>query len=252
MGSRKYPVKDVFGEVNKGGLMTFLNAMTGSDVTYYPFATRNLKEYFNLMDVYCDVVFNPLLLSETFEQEGWHYHKENIEDALKFQGVVYNEMKGAFSDPIRILFKHIYGGLMPESTYSHESGGDPKEIPTLTYDQFRTFHHDHYHPSNATFFLYGDADIEDELHYLQDRFLKSFTSRQQRKAVNPGRLIDHPVSISDTYGVETGSTDGKTFLAVGSHIGKVSEREKKQRLPDYRQYPLQLRRFPTEKPHRLQ
>lgn len=226
MGSRKYPVKDVFGEINKGGLMTFLNAMTGSDVTYYPFATRNLKEYFNLMDVYCDVVFNPLLLSETFEQEGWHYHKESSDDILKFQGVVYNEMKGAFSDPIRILFKHIYSGLMPESTYSHESGGDPKEIPNLTYEQFRTFHRDHYHPSNATFFLYGDADIEDELRYLQDRFLASFTSRQERKTVETGKLIDTPISISDTYGVESADISGKTFLTVGSHIGKVSEREK--------------------------
>ena len=226
MGSRKYPVKDVFGEINKGGLMTFLNAMTGSDITYYPFATRNMKEYFNLMDVYCDVVFNPLLLSETFEQEGWHYHKESIEDQLKYQGVVYNEMKGAFSDPIRILFKHIYSGLMPESTYAHESGGDPKEIPNLTYEQFRTFHHDHYHPSNATFFLYGDADIEDELHFLQEKYLKTFASKQQRKAIAPGNLIDTPLSISDTYGVESTDISGKTFLTVGSHIGKVSEREK--------------------------
>ena len=202
MGSRKYPVKDVFGEINKGGLMTFLNAMTGSDVTYYPFATRNLKEYFNLMDVYCDVVFNPLLLPETFEQEGWHYHREHPEDTLKFQGVVYNEMKGAFSDPIRILFKHVYAGMMPESTYSHESGGDPKDIPNLTFEQFRRFHRDHYHPSNATFFLYGDAPIEDELHYLQERFLlSSFTSSQQRKSVNHGTLIENPVSIFDTYGI---------------------------------------------------
>ena len=102
MGSKKYPVKDVFGEIHKGGLMTFLNAMTGSDITYYPFATRNLKEYFNIMDVYCDVVFNPLLDRTTFEQEGWHYHQEDAEGPLQFQGVVYNEMKGAFSDPIRL------------------------------------------------------------------------------------------------------------------------------------------------------
>ena len=108
MGSKKYPVKDVFGEMNKGGLMTFLNAMTGSDVTYYPFATRNLKEYFNLMDVYCDVVFNPLLVPETFEQEGWHYHKESPDSPLQFQGVVFNEMKGAFSDPIRAIFHNTF------------------------------------------------------------------------------------------------------------------------------------------------
>ncbi|MDH4317378.1 MAG: insulinase family protein, partial [Desulfobulbaceae bacterium] len=103
-GSKKYPVKDVFGEINKGGLMTFLNAMTGSDVTYYPFATRNINEYFNIMDVYCDVVFNPLLLQATFEQEGWHYHKEGEDQPLEFQGVVFNEMKGAFSDPVRAIY----------------------------------------------------------------------------------------------------------------------------------------------------
>ena len=94
MGSKKYPIKDVFGEINKGGLTTFLNAMTGADITYYPFATRNLKEYFNIMDVYCDVVFNPLLAKSTFEQEGWHYHQEGPDSPLLFQGVVYNEMKG--------------------------------------------------------------------------------------------------------------------------------------------------------------
>ena len=165
MGSKKYPVKDVFGENHKGGLTTFLNAMTGADITYYPFATRNLKEYFNIMDVYCDVVFNPLLTRSTFEQEGWHYHQEGPDQPLKFQGVVYNEMKGAFSDPIRFLFHHIFGGLMPGSTYAHESGGDPKNIPDLSYEQFCDFHKKHYHPSNGFFFVYGDAPLEDELEF---------------------------------------------------------------------------------------
>ena len=103
MGSKKYPVHDVFGEINKGGLMTFLNAMTGSDTTWYPFATRNITEYFNIMDVYCDVSLNPLLQQTTFEQEGWHYHKESMDSPLQYQGVVFNEMKGAFSDPIRAI-----------------------------------------------------------------------------------------------------------------------------------------------------
>ena len=160
MGSKKYPVKDVFGEINKGGLTTFLNAMTGADITYYPFATRNLKEYFNIMDVYCDVVFNPLLARSTFEQEGWHYHQEAEAAPLQFQGVVYNEMKGAFSDPIPYIFHHIFGGLMPGSTYAHESGGDPKNIPDLDYVEFCKFHKNHYHPSNGFFFVYGDAPLE--------------------------------------------------------------------------------------------
>ncbi|NNK57534.1 MAG: peptidase M16 [Desulfofustis sp.] len=226
MGSRKYPVKDVFGEMNKGGLMTFLNAMTGADITYYPFATRNLKEYFNLMDVYCDVVFNPLLEPETFEQEGWHYHKENLKSPLQFQGVVFNEMKGAFSDPIRLIFHHIFGGLMPGSTYAHESGGDPRIIPDLSYEQFCDFHRKHYHPSNCTLFVYGDAPLEEELEFLDDRFLNQYESKAGRSRVDLGIMITSPTTISDFYGVESADTKERTYLAVGTHVGTVADREK--------------------------
>jgi Zn-dependent M16 (insulinase) family peptidase len=226
MGSRKYPVKDVFGEVNKGGLMTFLNAMTGADITYYPFATRNLKEYFNLMDVYCDVVFNPLLEPETFEQEGWHYHKESLESPLQFQGVVFNEMKGAFSDPIRLIFHHIFGGLMPGSTYAHESGGDPRVIPDLSYEQFCDFHRKHYHPSNCTLFVYGDAPLQDELEFLHDRFLRNFDSKGERSTVDLGAMITSPATITDRYGVESADIKERTYLAVGTHAGTVADREK--------------------------
>ncbi len=225
MGSKKYPVKDVFGEMNKGGLMTFLNAMTGSDITYYPFATRNLKEYFNLMDVYCDVVFNPLLEPETFEQEGWHYHQEDETGPLQFQGVVFNEMKGAFSDPVRLIFHHIFAGLMPGSTYAHESGGDPRNIPDLSYAQFCEFHKKHYHPSNCTLFLYGDAPLEDELHFLNDRFLSKYTRREERSLVELGTMIGSPITIHDRYGVETTDLAGRTYLAVGTHVGTVADRE---------------------------
>ncbi len=226
MGSSKYPVKDVFGEIHKGGLMTFLNAMTGSDVTYYPFATRNEKEYFNLMDVYCDVVFHPLLHPETFEQEGWHYHQEGVGKPLQYQGVVFNEMKGAFSDPIRALFQNLFSGLMPGSTYAHESGGDPKDIPDLSFEEFCAFHRKHYHPSNATIFLYGDAPLEDELSFLQDRFLRHFTSRGERAEAETGNLIDAPMQVSDRYGVDSPETADRTYLAVGTHVGTVADREK--------------------------
>ncbi len=225
MGSKKYPVKDVFGEINKGGLMTFLNAMTGSDVTYYPFATRNLKEYFNIMDVYCDVVFNPLLLRSTFEQEGWHYHQEDEDSPLEFQGVVYNEMKGAFSDPIRLIFHHIFGGLMPNSTYAHESGGDPKNIPDLSYEQFCDFHKEHYHPSNGIFFLYGDAPLDEELQYLQKNFLTAFPERGIRSTIEEGQEPPHPIVITDTYAVDSHDIKEKTFLAVGTHVSTVLNRE---------------------------
>ncbi len=226
MGSKKYPVKDVFGEINKGGLMTFLNAMTGSDITYYPFATRNLKEYFNLMDIYCDVVFNPLLEKTTFEQEGWHYHQESQDDPLQFQGVVYNEMKGAFSDPIRLIFHHIFGGLMPGSTYAHESGGDPKNIPDLSYRNFCDFHKRHYHPSNSILFVYGDAPLKDELEYLQNRFLIHYKQREDRRTIECGRLSTSPVFITDTYAVEQNNTVEKTFLAVGTGVSDVLDRER--------------------------
>ena len=225
MGSKKYPVKDVFGEIHKGGLMTFLNAMTGSDITYYPFATRNLKEYFNIMDVYCDVVFNPLLDRSTFEQEGWHYHKEDVEGPLQFQGVVYNEMKGAFSDPIRLIFFHIFAGLMPGSTYAHESGGDPKNIPDLSYESFCDFHSQHYHPSNALFFVYGDAPLADELQYLQDNFLAGFPSSGTSCSIIEGEKVTEPVHITDTYAVDSPETSEKTFLAVGTTVGSVVDRE---------------------------
>lgn len=225
MGSKKYPVKDVFGEINKGGLTTFLNAMTGADITYYPFATRNLKEYFNIMDVYCDVVFNPLLERSTFEQEGWHFHQESTGSPLQFQGVVYNEMKGAFSDPVRYLFHHIYAGLMPGSTYAHESGGDPKNIPDLSYEEFCTFHRNHYHPSNGLFFVYGDAPLEDELEFLQNGFLATYDAAVPRAEIAEGKIPTAPVAITDRYAVDSADTSDKTFLAVGTNVSTVTKRE---------------------------
>ena len=226
MGSKKYPVKDVFGEIHKGGLMTFLNAMTGADTTYYPFATLNLKEYFNIMDVYCDVTLNPLLQKTTFEQEGWHYHKENPDQPLEYQGVVFNEMKGAFSDPIRSIFQHTYSGLMPGSTYAHESGGDPKNIPDLTFEQFVAFHQKYYHPSNATIFFYGDADLHEELSFIQDRFLSNFTSPGAVGEIIHGDIISEPLLVEDGYSVQSeADLTGKTYLAVASVVGTVLERE---------------------------
>lgn len=225
MGSKKYPVKDVFGEINKGGLTTFLNAMTGADITYYPFATRNLKEYFNIMDVYCDVVFNPLLSRSTFEQEGWHYHQEGPDSPLQFQGVVFNEMKGAFSDPIRHIFHHIFAGLMPGSTYAHESGGDPRNIPDLSYEQFCEFHRNHYHPSNAIFLVYGDAPLEDELNFLQSRFLSAFSSPGTRAKIVEGEPVLQPIFITDSYAVDSSDITAKTFLAVGTSVATIAMRE---------------------------
>ncbi|MCW5212363.1 insulinase family protein [Desulfobulbus sp. TB] len=227
MGSRKYPVHDVFGEINKGGLTTFLNAMTGSDTTWYPFASRNMTEYFNIMDVYCDVVLHPLLLRSTFEQEGWHYHKE-LEDApLQLQGVVLNEMKGAFSDPIRSIFHHTFGGLMPGSTYAHESGGDPSVIPDLSYEQFVAFHKKHYHPSNGILFFYGDADLDQELAAVQNNFFADYNAPGTKAEIVQGEDISEPVFIQDSYAVQPSSDlSGKTYLAVGTAVGTVLDRQR--------------------------
>lgn len=226
MGSKKYPVKDVFGEIHKGGLMTFLNAMTGSDTTWYPFATRNLKEYFNIMDVYCDVVFNPLLLRSTFEQEGWHYHLESTESPLQYMGVVLNEMKGAYSDPVRALFHNAFRSLMPESTYAHESGGNPRHIPDLDFEQFVDFHRSHYHPSNCTLFFYGDAPLDEELAYVEERFLSQFPQAVAKARIKEGKSLAAPLFVEDTYPVQPGSpTSEKTFLAIASEVGTVRDRK---------------------------
>lgn len=227
MGSKKYPVHDVFGEINKGGLMTFLNAMTGADTTWYPFATRNSKEYFNIMDVYCDVTLHPLLQQTTFEQEGWHYHIEKLEEKIEYSGVVLNEMKGAFSDPIRSLFHQTYQGLLPGSTYAHESGGDPASIPDLTYEQFVQFHRDHYHPANATFFFYGDASLIEELAFIETNFLCKFAEPVPRAKIVQGEPVQQPVFKETGYPVQPDTELAqKTFLAVSSIVGTANERKK--------------------------
>lgn len=226
MGSQKYPVRDVFGEINKGGLMTFLNAMTGADTTWYPFATRNIKEYFNIMDVYCDVVFHPLLLRSTFEQEGWHYHLETPDAQPQFMGVVFNEMKGVWSDPIRSLFHYTFRNLLPGSTYAHESGGDPRHIPDLDYEQFVDFHKSHYHPSNSTFFFYGDAPLEDELRFIQDKFLSKFPQPVAKARIEEGQLIEQPLFVNEYYPIHPDSpVKERTFLSITSAVGKVTDRK---------------------------
>src|SRR3712207_5448128 len=147
-GSRKFPIKDPFVELAKGSLNTFLNAMTFSDKTIYPVASRNEKDFFNLMDVYLDAVFYPNIYKypEILMQEGWHYELDNKDDEITYKGVVYNEMKGAFSSPEDILFRKIQETLFPDTTYGVESGGDPEVIPELTYEQFIDFHKKFYHP----------------------------------------------------------------------------------------------------------
>ena len=175
-GSRDFPVKDPFIELAKGSLNTFLNAMTYPDKTVYPIASCNDKDFQNLMHVYLDAVFYPNIYTERkiFEQEGWHYEMESPEDELTINGVVYNEMKGAFSSPDDVLEREITNTLFPDTTYSNESGGDPEAIPDLTYEQFLDFHRRYYHPANSYIYLYGNMDIVEKLEYLDQAYLSHF------------------------------------------------------------------------------
>ncbi|HQU72552.1 MAG TPA: insulinase family protein, partial [Calditrichia bacterium] len=175
-GSRKYPVKEPFVELLKGSLKTFLNAMTYADKTVYPVASANLKDFYNLMDVYLDAVFFPKISPEILQQEGWHYDVSPDSGSLKFKGVVYNEMKGAYASPGRAISRTSIRAVFPDTIYAHDSGGDPEEIPTLSYQNFRKFHEEFYHPSNARFFFYGDDDPGQRLVRLSE-YLETFSAR---------------------------------------------------------------------------
>ncbi|MFO7818183.1 MAG: insulinase family protein [Thermodesulfobacteriota bacterium] len=172
-GSRKYPSKEPFVELLKGSLQTFLNAMTFPDKTCYPVASQNIQDFYNLMDVYLDAVFYPRITPEIFAQEGWHLELENKEAPLKYKGVVYNEMKGAYSSPDSLLGEYTQQSLFPDSTYGLDSGGDPKNIPELTYEDFQEFHRRFYHPSNAWIFMYGDDPEEQRLEKIGE-YLNQF------------------------------------------------------------------------------
>lgn len=166
-GSKKYPVKEPFVELLKGSLQTFLNAFTYPDKTCYPVASQNLQDFYNLMDVYLDAVFYPRITPAIFQQEGWHFELEKREAEMTFKGVVFNEMKGAYSSPDNVLSEYSLQSLFPDNAYGLDSGGDPKQIPNLTYEQFYAFHKRYYHPSNARIFFYGDDDPEERLHRLE-------------------------------------------------------------------------------------
>ena len=219
-GSREFPLKDPFVELVKGSLNTFLNAMTYPDKTCYPVASCNDKDFQNLMHVYLDAVFYPNIYKreEIFRQEGWHYEIADRDDELKFNGVVYNEMKGAFSSPDEVLEREIMNHLFPDTTYGCESGGDPKNIPDLTYENFLNFHRTYYHPSNSYIYLYGNMDMEEKLRFLDEHYLSNFdyldvdSVIQEQKAFEkcqdvtleyPGQIIklsayDKPASLGVT------------------------------------------------------
>jgi len=182
-GSEKYPLKDPFKELLKSSMQTFLNAITYPDRTLYPVSSQVEADFFNLMVIYCDAVFNPLLTENTFHQEGWHFDVEDVNEPVSIKGIVYNEMKGVFSDFQSHVARKMLSGLFPDTTYFFESGGEPEAIPELTYEAFKEFHAKFYHPSNSFIILYGDIPSEKTLGYMQDNFLKSFERREVDSAV---------------------------------------------------------------------
>ncbi|MCM1104555.1 MAG: insulinase family protein [Clostridium sp.] len=175
-GSEKYPIKDPFVELVKGSLNTFLNAITYPDKTVYPVASCNDKDFQNLCDVYMDAVLHPNIYKTDmiFAQEGWHYELEDVDSELKLNGVVYSEMKGAFSSPDGVLSREVFSSLFPDTTYGVESGGDPDVIPTLTYENYLNFHRTYYHPSNSYIYLYGNMDMAEKLVWLDEQYLSDY------------------------------------------------------------------------------
>lgn len=228
-GSKKYPVKEPFVELAKGSLNTFLNAMTYPDKTMYPIASTNAKDFMNLMDVYLDAVFYPNIYQNpyTFLQEGWHYHIENADDPIIYNGVVYNEMKGAFSNPEELLQNKIFESLYPQSCYRFESGGDPDVIPELTYADFLGFHKKYYHPSNSYIYLYGDGDVRAHLKYLNDEYLSAFDKQPVDSEIAAQPMLTQRTEMRASYGVSKEETlENKDYLALSVVLGdKLSYEE---------------------------
>ncbi|WP_314346520.1 insulinase family protein, partial [Oribacterium sinus] len=214
-GSKKFPLKDPFVELVKGSLKTFLNAMTYPDKTVYPVASQNDKDFQNLMDVYLDAVFHPNCLENyrTFLQEGWHYTLDK-EGKLCYSGVVYNEMRGAFSDPESVLERYTFHSLFPDTTYGNESGGDPEDIPKLTYDAFKAFHQRFYHPSNSFIILYGDMNMEEKLNWIDEAYLQDFERISPHSEIARQQPFGKMVEESQYYPIsEKDSIENKAYLS---------------------------------------
>ena len=227
-GSKKFPTKEPFVELVKGSLNTFLNAMTFSDKTVYPIASKNEKDFFNLMDVYLDAVFNPNIYNtkEILMQEGWHHHLENKEDELSYKGVVYNEMQGAFSSPDGVLVRKIQETLFPDNTYSNESGGDPKYIPDLTYEQFIDTHKKYYHPSNSYIFLYGDGNLDKMLEFINDNYLVNYNKKEIESDIKLQEPYDDIKDVISSYSLaEDDDETEKTYHAFNFVTGKSTDEE---------------------------
>lgn len=221
-GSKKFPSKDPFVELVKGSMNTFLNAMTFPDKTMYPVASCNDADFANLMHVYLDAVLFPNIYKkeEIFRQEGWNYQIADPKDPLVYNGVVYNEMKGAFSSPEDVLEREILNSLFPDNTYHHESGGDPQCIPDLTYENFLNFHRKYYHPSNSYIYLYGKMDFEERLNWMDQEYLGQFDYLQVDSAISLQKPFEKAEEVHRKYSIAQNDTEeDNTFLAYNVAVG---------------------------------
>ncbi len=228
-GSEKYPAKDPFIELAKGSLNTFLNAMTYPDKTMYPVASCNDQDFKNLTSVYLDAVFCPNIYrnEKIFRQEGWHYEMESLDGPITYNGVVYNEMKGALSSPESILSSYIYRALFPHTIYANASGGDPEFIPDLSYEEFLEFHRTYYHPSNCFLYLYGDMDMAEYLNWIDEQYL----SRYEKISIDETIEMEPPFAgwadESVVYGIsEEEEENNHTFLSWNVATGSILDPRK--------------------------
>lgn len=227
-GSENFPVKDPFIELAKGSLNTFLNAMTYPDKTVYPVASCNDKDFQNLMHVYLDAVFHPNIYREEkiFKQEGWHYELESPEDELTINGVVYNEMKGAFSSPDDVLDREVLNSLFPDTPYGTESGGDPDVIPELSYEDFLDFHRKYYHPSNSYIYLYGNMDMAEKLDFIDKEYLSDFDELSIDSSIRIQPGFEKPREIHKGYSIMEGESEKEnTYLTYNTLIGDNLDRK---------------------------
>jgi presequence protease len=224
-GSRKYPVKEPFVELLKGSLHTFLNAMTYPDKTCYPVASQNLRDFYNLVDVYLDAVFHPRLTPFVLQQEGWHYELDKEEDPLKIKGVVFNEMKGAYSSPDNLINEYSMRSLFPDTTYGLDSGGDPVQIPDLTFEQFVGFHSKYYHPSNSRIFFYGDDNTDESLSIV-DRYLEEYDNSEINSDITLQKSFNSSKRIIRLFaaGDEGGKTP-KGMITLNWLLPETSQKE---------------------------
>lgn len=227
-GSDKYPVKDPFVELVKGSLNTFLNAITYPEKTIYPIASCNDADFQNLMSVYMDAVFHPNIYKheEIFKQEGWHYELEDEDAPVTINGVVYNEMKGAFSSPDDVLERLILNSLFPDTNYGNESGGDPECIPDLTYEQYLDFHRKYYHPCNSYIYLYGDMDIAEKLQWMDEEYLGKYDKIELDSAIKEQPAFAQPIEMKVAYPIASGeSTEDQTYLSYNVVVGTILDKK---------------------------